>query len=303
MNGLRKLARLIFFGNYFYGLCVVALAIEASLQQHFPLNSISFYVLLFTATVLYYSKAYLVTETSADSANIRSAWYGTNRRAILASQYLLAVIFILIGSFELLKVWRAITAMDDSEWFLVLVFPFVSVLYYGFSHRGKAYNIRNIGWLKPFVIGFTWAGLVNVYPAIYQHLLTGTHFMPDVSAIFLFVKNFMFISILCIMFDIKDYDMDYNVQLKTFVVKLGPLYTIWLVMIPLSLLGLASFLAYAAIQGFSAGRILVNTIPFILLTAIGASLHRERTIFYYLVIIDGLMLLKAICGIAGVLYF
>jgi 4-hydroxybenzoate polyprenyltransferase len=303
MPGLtgRSAVKSIFFGNYFYGLCAVALAVEASLQQNLPLNQPVFYLLLFAVTVLYYSKAYLSTEVSTDAANLRSAWYARNRRAILISQVILLVIFVATGSLLLLDHWLQLAALLPHEWLLLLVFPLVSVFYYGVSHSGTHYSIRKIGWLKPFVIGFTWAGLVTVYPAIFYYFTRGEHLFPDAGMLFLFLKNLMFITVLCIMFDIKDYEMDYNLQLKTFVVKLGPRRTIWFLIIPLCLLGLVSYLFYAGVRDFSQTRIYLNTVPFVLITLLSASLRKERSIFYYLVVIDGLMLVKAACGIAGMM--
>jgi hypothetical protein len=136
---------------------------------------------------------------------------------------------------------------------------------------------------------------------LYYHLMTGGHYSTDLSAMFLFFKNLMFIAVLCIMFDIKDYEMDYNLQLKTFVVNLGPVKTIGLIIIPLCILGLAAFLGFAIINHFGAARVIINTIPFILITLVAVALRRERNIFFYLVVIDGLMLIKAACGILGMM--
>ena len=113
----------------------------------------------------------------------------------------------------------------------------------------------------------------------------------------------MFLSVLCIMFDIKDYAMDYNQQLKTFVVNIGLRKTIFYIIIPLSVAGLASFMAYALNQHFQLVKIFLNTIPFIFLLLVAYSLQKRKSIFYYLVIIDGLMLLKAICGSLAMLLF
>lgn len=299
MNRFSGIVQLVFFGNYFYGLCAVALAAEASLQAGHSLHGPLFYLLVFCATVIYYNKAYLATEASSHASNLRSAWYARNLRLMRTSQLVLIAIFITAGVLLLPNVTAGIAEMTSLEWILTLVFPLVTAFYYGFRHGEKAYNIRNVGWLKPFVIGFSWAGLVNYYPVLYHHMIAGGHLQAEMSAVFLFVKNFMFISVLCIMFDIKDYEMDYNLQLKTFVVKMGPRATIWLVIIPLCIMGLVSFLFYAHLRDFTSLRIIVNTIPFVLITAVAASLHRERNIFFYLVIIDGLMLVKALCGIAG----
>jgi hypothetical protein len=294
----------LFFGNYFYGLCAVALSIEASLQQQFPLNGLIYYLLVFSATTLYYSKAYVLTEVSPDVANVRSAWYSANRKAILHSQYFFILLFAVCGMILLYENWRSLAALKLYEWLLIFIFPLVAVLYYGEPGTLlNRYNLRNVGWLKPFTIGFTWAGMVTVYPVIYYCVKNGEHFEPTLVGLFLFIKNFMYVTILCIMFDIKDYAMDYNRQLKTFVVNLGLRKTIFLIIIPLCIAGLASFITYAIIHDFHYVKILLNTLPFLLVIAVAYTLHTRHNIIYYLVIIDGLMLVKAACGILGMLYF
>jgi 4-hydroxybenzoate polyprenyltransferase len=103
------------------------------------------------------------------------------------------------------------------------------------------------------------------------------------------------------MFDIKDYAADHNKQLKTFVVQVGLRKTIFTILIPLTLIGLASFIVFAIATHFPLQRILINIIPFIALIVVAYSLHERKKILYYLAVIDGLMLVKAACGIAGVL--
>ena len=113
----------------------------------------------------------------------------------------------------------------------------------------------------------------------------------------------MFISVLCIMFDVKDYADDQNQRIKTFVVEVGLYKTIFYILIPLCILGLGSFVLYAALRDFSIFKILINIVPFIALMAVAYSLQQHKSIFYYLVIIDGLMLVKAVCGIIGMTFF
>ena len=299
-----KLIKLIFFGNYFYGICAVALSIEATLQQRYPLNGLLYFVLAFSSTLVYYSKAYIMTEVSDDLANLRSMWYARNKRLMRNTQLFFLIVMLLNGAYFLIQRWENILSMKVAEWVLVLVFPLVSAFYYGVDNKyfGNR-NLRNIGWLKPFIIGFTWAGLVTVYPILFYCIDHGVHYQTSLIAFFLFIKNFMYITMLCILFDIKDYAMDYNQDLKTLVVKLGLRRTIFYFIIPLCLIGLASFIVYALINQFSTLKILINTIPFILTIAVAYSMHSRRSIFYYLIIIDGLMLLKAICGIIAMTYF
>lgn len=302
LRSQKGVIKFIFFSNYFYGLCAVALSIEASLQQRFPLNAFPYYLFSFALTVLYYTRAYITGEKK-ETSNPRTRWYWENRRLVLASQLLFTVVFLLYVGNLALHHSRAILELPVASWIVLLVFPAVAALYYGINHRSFRIKLRNIGWLKPFIIGFVWAGLVNFYPVVFHNITEGTDFAPGPTGVFLFVKNFMFVTVLCVMFDIKDYATDKNQQLKTFVVKAGLRKTIFLILIPLSLAGLASFLAYGFAKGFSVGKLLLNTIPFLLLVAVAYSLHRRKSIFYYLIVIDGLMLIKAGLGITAMLLF
>jgi len=298
-----KVLRTIFFGNYFYGLCAAALSFEAVLQQKEISPDVYFYVMAFCATVVFYSRAYVVTEKGASVRNIRSAWYARNRKAIRLSQIvLMSILSLLILRFVVLY-WPGLIQLSLVDYFLILFFPFTGLLYYGFHYRGQHYQLRLIGWLKPFLIAMSWAGLVTIYPVLYQKISVGSPYLLSLSGVFLFIKNLMYITLLCILFDFKDYAMDYNQQLKTFVVKLGLRKTMFGIIIPLSLFGLSAFLVYAIARDFSGMKILLNTIPFASILVTTYAMSNRRGIFFYLMVIDGLMLLKALCGIVGVLYF
>lgn len=298
----QSLLAYIFFSNYFYGLCAIALSIEATLQQDFPLNSAGFYIFSFSITVLYYTRAY-ITEKKTGLNNPRSAWYRNKKKWVFNSQVILTITALIYTTSLLSGHFLFILRLPMINWMLMLVFPVVAALYYGISHRRFAhYNLRNIGWLKPFIIGFVWAGLVTVYPILFYDMEKQIAFVPDWTGGFLFVKNLMFITVLSILFDIKDYAADHNQQLKTFVVKAGLRRTIFVIVIPLCILGLTSYLFYSAARDFSALRIIFNLIPFIVTIGVAYSLHRRKSIFYYLIVIDGLMMVKALFGITGMLF-
>lgn len=301
-NRKKGLVETIFFGNYFYGICAVGLSIEASLQQEFPLNSWLYYLLVFFCAVFYYTFAYM-GEPPASSVNIRANWYARHRKAIKRRQWAIGIAIIVCAGFFAKDIWWQFLYSPPLYWFLVLIFPAVAAMYYGISTRFGGLNLRRIGWLKPFIIGFTWAGFVTVYPVLFYNIQEANDFEPAFRNGLLFVKNFMFVSVLCILFDIKDYATDANRRLKTFVVNTGLRKTIFYIIIPLSAIGLGSFIVYALSHRFHFVKILLNTIPFISLIAVAYSLHRRRSILYYLIIIDGLMLVKAICGTIAMLYF
>jgi hypothetical protein len=87
------------------------------------------------------------------------------------------------------------------------------------------------------------------------------------------------------------------------VTQYGLRKTIFNILVPLSVLGLGSFLIYGYTLQFSMMKILLNTIPFIAMISVAYSMASRRNIFYYLIIIDGLMLVKAVCGMIAVTYF
>ncbi len=295
-----RLVRLLFFGNYFYGICVTALAIEANLQHGLPLNDLSFYLWLSSGSILYYTYAYQ-SEPENFSLNDRSRWYKTYRKQVNTSQISL-LLFFTLGSVSWLRRFSAgLSSLELQDYLLIMVFPLAALMYYGntvFTHF--TYNLRNNGWLKPFVIGFVWSGLVTIYPVLFLSAENGTSFTLSITSLIFFLKNFLFISVLSIMFDIKDYAADHNQRLKTFVVRIGLRKTIYYILIPLSVLGLSTFLIHAVQQKFAILSILINTLPFILLIIVAYSMHQRKSILYYLAIIDGLILVKACCGIIGI---
>ena len=303
MQQENSFSKAIFFGNYFYGLCAITLSIEAALQQNIPLNTVGYYIAIFAATTLYYTKAYM-SITTADISNNRSVWYVANKKSMVVSQIVLTIIFLVSGCLLFHTILPNILYITPLEWLLIFSIPIVSAGYYGINLPTITHkNLRSLGWLKPFIIGFVWAGMVTIYPVIYYHITTNTLYQITVFGCLLFIKNFMFVTVLCIMFDIKDYAADHNQQLKTFVVSVGLRKTIFLIIIPLSCIGLITFELYAILHHFSVLRTVINTIPFILLLVVAYSLHRRKSILYYLAVIDGLLLVKSICGIIAMCYF
>ncbi len=110
----------------------------------------------------------------------------------------------------------------------------------------------------------------------------------------------MFCTVNAIMFDLKDYAIDANKELKTFVVRIGLKQTINKILIPLLCIGMLSLIIFTYIAQFQLLTILLNLIPFILTLVVAYSLNTRKNIFFYLIVIDGLILIKALCGIAGV---
>ena len=296
-----KLIEFIFYSNYFYGICAVALSVEAMLQQRAPLNSLWYFFLIFITTVLYYAYPYI--RKSSLSSNPRTNWYTLYYNFMRWNQITITIILVIALILFLFDYRKVLLNMQLTEWLLIFIFPLAAALYYGATSLLGKYNLRKTGWLKPFVIGFTWAGLVTVYPVLFYDIINKLNYKLTQVGALLFVKNFMFVTVLCIMFDIKDYATDYINRLKTFVVKIGLRKTIFYILLPLSVIGLTSFIYYAVAHEFQLIKILLNTVPFVLLLIVIWSFHKRRSLIYYLAIVDGLMLVKAVCGSIAMIYF
>jgi hypothetical protein len=295
-TGLQQFARLFFFGNYFYGVCAVSLILETSALLKIPFQGYLFHAIAFVATVLFYNYPY-ARNYSSPSTNPRTAWYIANHSLIVKTQIVLTLLLVAVIAAVLINHFHEFENMSNPQWFLFLIFPFSGAMYYGANFISARYNLRSIGWLKPFLIGFVWAGLTTIYPLEYHDVLHSTHHQATLLEILLFLKNLMFISMVAILFDIKDYASDSSSNLNTMVVRIGLRKTIFFVVFPLTILGVLTFLSYALVHQFSLLKMILIMIPFFLLITVARSLKRRRSLMYYLVLIDGLLVIKAAFGI------
>jgi len=287
-----------FYGNYFLGVCAVAQVIETSALLKLPWRNAWLLNFVFAATVLFYTYPY-VRRGLAESRNPRTEWYRRHFLFVCVSQIFLTLWLVVSGITFCFTHADAIRKMELWEWGLLMSFPLVSAFYYGGNVLSYQVNIRRVGWLKPFLIGFAWTGLILVYPILFSRIQYGHHLILTWFPCMLFTKNFMFMSMLAILFDIKDKVADRGSGLDTWVVRLGLRRTLFHVTLPLTVLGVLTFLSYAVSQGFSIIRMLLILIPFILLILAIIALNKPRSLLYYLVVIDGLMLAKALFGIAA----
>ena len=299
---LKKLACFILFGNYFLGLCIVALSIETAVKNGFFLTNFSYYLFVFLTTVVYYTYAYMGDGNVKHTSNPRSQWYARNRQMIRRTQVVFSIIICIIVIYWCIEYYQSLLLLTVSNWLLPALFPFVALLYYGVIFPARfRFRLRNIAWLKPFIIGFVCTGVIAVYPLLFYALQKQTAFHLSLLQVWYFFTNWLFTSVIAIMFDIKDFAADHNYRLKTFVVTKGLRRTIFFVLFPMAAASFAFFLVFAAARHFSLLQIIINAIPFLLLLAAAASLQRRKKILYYLAVIDGLLLIKAVFGIGAIL--
>jgi len=294
---MRRLIQFASYSNYFIALCTVALCVETAFQHNLPLNNAGFYGCIFFSCAAFYTSIYLKNINSF-LVDDRLDWY--RRHKYIKKLQTLNFIGAGIGFLLFAGNWSVIDfELSLINYFTVLFITLLALLY-AFSLIPVYKNLRSIGFAKPFILGFTWAGVVTLFPVVALQMeskISGNIFQH--VSMWLFLKNFMFISVLCIMFDLKDIDTDKRTHVKTYSVLLGINKTITFIIIPLIIAGIVSFIIFTYINHFPAARILFNASPYVFLLLVTLSLHKNKPLLYYLFVVDGLMILKAICGILG----
>ena len=262
---------------------------------------ILFVALAAAATVYYYNHSYLL-ESIDDAPNQRTIWVREHAGRIKKAQKLLFVFLVVGGGYECYALFPGIHLMGIEDILYCCLIGLGSFLYYFDTKKYPWLNLRSYGLLKPFVIGCIWAG-VGVYVPYLFLKLSQQHYVGMNHLSILFVSNALYISVIAVLFDIKDFESDANKQMKTLVVRMGLTKTINWFVVPLGALILLATLRYSYLHQFTGYQILLNTIPLILLISVSYQMHQRKSILYYLAIIDGLIVVKAACGLIATLLF
>ena len=285
--------RWVVFSNFFYGISVLALQWQTAILLSLSFANPWFYLATFSATLLYYSHAYLF-DASTVVTDERMQWYRRHTGRIRVSQGILSLLLLIailqlapsLFPASLLSLWPAI------------VFPMLAALYYGGIQPGKApFNLRKYGWLKPIIIALVWGGIGTLIPEWWASASLHQPYIPSSPALLLLLQQGLFILVLSILFDVKDYAADHNLQIKTWAIRVGPGQVLRLIILPLAVMGVIAETYPCFTAGYPPYYALLNTIPWVLLILACQSLTRHRSVVHYLWVIDGLIPLKAAIGI------
>ena len=280
---------------------MVALCLCSLAQLGYRQIPVLFVVLAAAATVYYYNHSYLL-ESNDSAPNQRNIWVREHAGQIKKIQWLLLAFIIGGGCYQLYTLVPGIQLLEPYDILYCCLIGLGAFLYYFDTKKYPWLNLRSYGILKPLVIGSIWAGVGVYAPFLYlkfsDQAYKGMAHMP-----ILYISNALYISIIAVLFDIKDFESDANKQMKTLVVRMGLTKTINWIVLPMIALILMATLRYSFLHGFTGYQILLNTIPLILLISVSYQMHQRKSILYYLAIIDGLIVVKAACGIIATLLF
>ncbi|MES2565628.1 MAG: hypothetical protein V4565_02105 [Bacteroidota bacterium] len=257
------------YGNVFIALCAF---MQVLLTYHFfpvPVNfdNNSYLLFVLLATYLQYNVQrgyYIVNHTNTSSP--RSQWV-LKYKKIMGYSIGIALIILLFLCNKLSML--SIGIMVGAE--------IISTLYYL-----QPFNLRRHGYIKPFLISSVWVISCGLVPLIENQLLTAHSF-------WFLASQFVFISVLCMLFDIKDNDKDYLSGVNTYANRFGVNAT-KIICAVLVVIGFTCFYMFKSdINSFVASIILrVILLATILYT------NDNRHAFYYYLWVDGLLIIQTI---------
>ena len=268
-----------------------------------PLNVFPFYLLIFLFTAIYYTKIY-VRSRGAKNFNERNIWYRANIDSIQKTINVAVVLAFVLMVLIVLKNLDTLFSVSTAQVLLIIAFPTIAAWYTSSPKFLPFKKIRQFGWIKPFIIGLTWAGWVTVYPIIMLQIQRAHSIMyGTLPPVLLLLQNFLFFSINAIIFDVKDFRTDFKHNLKTYPVILGVRKTFRYIIVPAIIVNIVIVVMFQIQQHYSAVQTAIQFIPYILLICVVAFYKPHRKLLYYLVVVDGLVFVKAVCGISSILFF
>ena len=270
----KKIIAIFLFGSIYISICAVALCIETNLLLHLPLNPIHFYLFVFGATLVQYNMHYLF-KTAAIANSRRLAWSLKNKKVhkILIA-FGTALIVYSLFSFQL------------QHFLILLVFGAIAFLYsFPFLPFTNKKRIKDFGLMKIVTLALLWT-LVTVWFPVSELNFQGISFE------LIFLRRFIFIFVLCLLFDIRDIEIDRKENIATLSVKLGVKKTYLLCYILIVIFILLSIIQFIYLP---------DTVQLIAMLISAAATvitieysKKNNSDIIYLAYVDGMMLLQAL---------
>ena len=150
---------------------------------------------------------------------------------------------------------------------------------------GKKKRLKEYGILKIITLSLLWTLVTVWFPA---------NTMPYEPGLFwlVFAKRFLFMFVLCLLFDMRDMDIDRETGIKTFPVRYGIQNSYYFSYLLLVIFLILSFIQYYywGNPGFLFAMIISAIVTFIIIQLT----KKHKSDFIFLAGIDGMMLLQAL---------
>ncbi|NEM96568.1 UbiA prenyltransferase family protein [Pontibacter burrus] len=275
----RQLLNYLLYSSVFISVCAFSLTIETYLLAELPV-SLPMAVFVFLATLFTYNlssiqRVLLHRNAEPERNQQQDSWWHRHR---------VGMAIVGTGSLGMATIVYFYFGLRLNFWFLL----HLAIISIGYTipivyRRKDAKPLRRVPLLKVFLIAYVWAVVTGLFP-----LIDAGIFVLEPQALQLFLRRFLFILALALLFDIRDYTYDRQTNTLTVPGLIGVNYT--------KLLSVVLLLVYALIvvQSESGGTMLALLVSALIagLVVLFSSEFRPRV--YFLLLADGAMLLHAV---------
>lgn len=196
--------RFIIHSNIFIALAAAGLTFQTQIELGLDLSLKPYLFLVFFATLFDYNLHRLNTMVFYPESlkENKYKWLRENKSLFLF------IVFISVSGFIL-------SLLFAKKEVLLMLIPFAGLtLFYTvpfYKTKGRTYKLRDLPYLKIFLISGIWAGITTLLP-----LAETDVDMSSIEMLNIFIIRFLFIFALSIPFDIRDSETDFRNGLLTF---------------------------------------------------------------------------------------
>ncbi|MDQ6901532.1 MAG: UbiA family prenyltransferase [Bacteroidota bacterium] len=268
----KKIADFILFGSIFIAACAVALCMQTNFLLNLPFNNISFYCFVFGATLAQYNLHYLVKKTAVKNSQ-RLAWSLKNKK--IHKILLPAGICLILFSFLSFRLHHFIILGILAIIAFLYSFPVIPI--------GKKKRIKDYGFMKIITLSLLWTLVTVWFPTV------NFSFDKPLFAL-IFLERFTFMFVLCLVFDIRDIEIDRKENINTIAVLSGRQKSYFLTYFALVIFVLLSIIQFIYFGNLV---VLIAMIISAVITFVTIEITKKtNSDFMYLAGIDGMMLLQ-----------
>lgn len=254
--------------HVFISLCAAAQVLVTYMLCGIPVNADNnaYILFVFLSTYLQYNvqRGYFIQQVNLYTES--TAWILRHRKVLVITA--LAAVVTLLFLCQHLS-YTSIAILAGAE--------LVSTAYYL-----PPLHLRRYGYLKPLVISSIWMLSCTAVPLIENQLFSGT-------VLWLWLSQFCFLSVLSILFDVKDTTDDFLNGIATYANTIGMRGT-RVVCCVLAIGSLAAFWKFSGVgQAFCAQALLTTLTLVTIFTT-----HEKRHRYYFYLWVDGLLLWQAL---------
>lgn len=283
----QRLINFLLESNIFISLCALFMTVQTQVQLGLEPQWHPYLFLIFFATFFEYNFHRLITVLRHSEAMTsgKHQWVGKNKRL-----FFLLVVMATIGF--------GVTLFFAKPVVLLALLPIAMLtLFYSFpltKHYLTIFRLREVPYLKIFMIALVWAAATVVIPFIQSE-----HAFATSQIIMIFLERVLFVLAITVPFDIRDMEQDRSAGLKTIPQMLGERRSI--AFANLSLLG-SLMLSIVRCLSVNDWAILIAygvSVAITLLFLNNNTIRQSK--FYHYGYLDGSMILQAVC-IIGINY-